>query len=490
MARRGQLLLAVGLGVGLLGCAVGPEYRRPPVPVPAEWSHAAQPGVTAAPAALGAWWRTLEDPILDALITRALGGNLDLRIAAARVREARATRGVIGADRFPTVETVGEYARVRNSEHVPPHPAAPEFNLFQAGFDASWELDVFGHVRRAVEAADADLHAAEEARRDVWVTVLAEVARTYVEVRAAQQRIDIADANIRTQADTVRLTEVRRTAGLASDLDVDRARAQLEATRAQPPVFEAARAQGIHRLGVLLGTPPETLLAELGPPTPIPAGHDVVPVGLPSDLLRRRADVRRAERELAAATARIGVATADLFPRFSLTGTLGLASDTAGQFFTPGSRFFSVGPQVLWPIFDAGRIRANIRVQTAREEAAVAGYTLTVLGALEEVETTLVRYGQEQVRRQRLAEAVAANRRALELATEVYTRGLADFLTVLEAQRALYTTEDDLAQSDQAVTVDLIALYKALGGGWEHVEPSATAAPGPTPPSTAARRTP
>jgi outer membrane protein, multidrug efflux system len=233
------------------------------------------------------------------------------------------------------------------------------------------------------------------------------------------------------------------------------------------PTLEAARDQAIHRVSILVGAPPAALLTELSDADRIPIGPPSVPVGLPSDLLRRRPDIRRAERELATATAFIGVATADLFPRFSLTGTLGVAAFDAADVFTSGSRFASIGPQVVWPLFAGGRIRANIRVQEARQEAALAGYEQTILGALEETENALVAYGNEQNRRGRLAEAVDASRLALQLSRELYVRGLADFLTVLDNQRSVYAAEDQLVQSDRTVAVSLIALYKALGGGWD-----------------------
>jgi outer membrane protein, multidrug efflux system len=293
-----------------------------------------------------------------------------------------------------------------------------------------------------------------------------------VEVRGALQRLRIAQQNIQTQQESVELTRVRFEAGLGTEVDVAQARTLLATTQAQVPGLEAARDAAAHRLGVLLGQTPGALVDELRRVDRIPAGPPAVPVGLPSELLRRRADVRRAERELAAATARIGVATADLFPRFALTGTLGVAATDAADVFTGASRFWSIGPQVIWPLFAGGRIRANIRVQEARQEVALAGYEQAVLVALEDTETALVRYGQEQARRQALERAVDASQLAVSLSRELYTRGLQDFLTVLDTQRALYATQDQLVQSEQAVAANLIALYKALGGGWEVAVPA------------------
>jgi len=309
----------------------------------------------------------------------------------------------------------------------------------------------------------------------VLVILLAEVARNLVEVRGAEQRLAIARQNIGIQLQSVELTRVRFEAGLGTEVDVAQARTLLATTEAQVPRLEATRDASIHRLGVLLGQAPGALLDELRTEHRIPTGPPSVPVGLPSELLRRRADVRRAERELAAATARIGVATADLFPRFALTGTLGVAATDAGDVFTAASRFWSLGPQVVWPVFAGGAIRANIRAQEARQEATLARYKQVVLAALEDTETALVRFGQEQAHREALARAADSSQLAVRLSEELYTRGLQDFLTVLDSQRALYSTEDQLVQSEQAVAANLIALYKALGGGWELTSPEGDA---------------
>jgi len=458
--------------VGTQGCAVGPDYRAPALRLPGAWGQRDQPGVTSTTPDLTAWWRRFGDPVLDTLIDRAVAKNLDLKIALANVREARALRGVAGADQFPTINASGAYSRVKDSENSRPLPPGfdPEHHLYLVGLDASWELDVWGRVRRSVEAADATLEATEDNRRDVLVIVLAEVARNLVGVRSAQQRILIAQNNIQTQQEVVDLTRARFDAGLATEVDVSQARALLATTQAQVPALRTERDQAIHRLAVLVGDAPANLLEELRQIDRIPAAPPSVPIGLPSELVRRRPDVRRVERELAAATAKIGVATADLFPRFSLTGTLGVSAIDAGKVFTGASRFSSIGPQMVWPIFAGGRIRANIRVQEAGQEAALARYDQTVLGALEETENALVAYGEEHTRQQRLGEAVDASQVALTLSRELYVRGLADFLTVLDNQRSLYTAQDQRVQSEQTLIVSLIAIYKALGGGWEAME--------------------
>src|SRR5215468_1133361 len=458
--------------VGTHGCAVGPDYRTPTLRLPGAWGQGDQPGVTSTTPDLTAWWRRFGDPVLDTLIDRAVAKNLDLKIALANVREARALRGVAGADQFPAINASGAYSRVKDSESTRTLPPGfdPEHHLFLVGLDASWELDIWGRVRRSVEAAEATLGAAEDNRRDVLVIVLAEVARNLIELRTAEQRLLIARDNIKTQQEVADLTRVRLQAGLATEVEVSQARALLATTQAQVPALQAARDQAIHRLAVLVGDTPANLLDELRQIDRIPAAPPSVPIGLPSELVRRRPDVRRAERELAAATARIGVATAELFPRFSLTGTLGVAATDAGKVFTGASRFSSIGPQVVWPLFAGGRIRANIRVQEAREEAALAHYEQTVLDAIEETENALVAYGEEHTRQQRLAEAVEASQDALTLSRELYLRGLVDFLTVLDNQRSLYVAQDQRVQSERTLVVSLIALYKALGGGWEPME--------------------
>jgi NodT family efflux transporter outer membrane factor (OMF) lipoprotein len=340
-------------------------------------------------------------------------------------------------------------------------------DLFQIGFDARWELDLFGGVRRAVEAAEADIDTALAEHQAVLVTLLGEVARNYLELRGAQAQLAITRDNLAAQQDTLDLSRIRFQAGLSSDLDVARAEAQVATTAAQIPTLERQTRQAIHRLGVLLGQGPGTLMAALSSTAPVPPPPPEVAVGLPAALLQRRSDIRRAERALAAATARIGVATADLYPRLALTGMLGLQSMQLSDLSQTASQFWAFGPSIRWPLFDAGRIRANIRVHDARQEQALIRYEQTVLTALEEVENALVAYRQEQVRQRSLAAAMAAHRRAVTLANELYTKGLSDFLTVLEAQRSLLAAESQLVQSNAALASHVVALYKALGGGWE-----------------------
>lgn len=529
--------LWITAAVILPACTVGPDYRPPETQMPSSWAEmppamtttaptTAPSRATSQPAAIADWWRSLRDPRLDALVAQAMKSNLDLRVAEARVREARALRGIIAADYWPQVNVAGSYAYKGNSENAMKYsgssgpglgkqaggaavssavramltpgqtPAgvagaaisgaastvvtnavtgsggggsffAHSQNLYVAGFDASWELDVFGRIRRDVEAADADVAATEDSRCNTIVTLLAEVALNYVQAREFQQRLAIARASITSQKDSLQLAQTRFKAGLTSELDVTQAKAQLATTQSQIPRLEASLRQTIHRIGVLIGREPSALLPEFQEHAPIPTVPPEVPIGLPSELLRRRPDIRRAERELAAATARIGAATADLFPRFSLTGSFGPQAAEIGHMLDWKSFAWSVGPSVRWPVFDGWRIRSNIKAQDARQEQALALYEKTVLIALMEVEDALVGYANEQVRHQSLAEAVESNRRSLDLSQELYGGGLIAFLNVLEAQRALYATEDQLAQSESSVVGSLIALYKALGGGWE-----------------------
>jgi len=474
--------LAVAISLLLLGgCAVRPKIQTPKASVPQQWSEPPAHGVAVESPAVREWWKTFQDSTLDALVERAVQANFDLLTAAARVTEARAARGLSASALLPSVGTSDGYTRVRGgiaqglnrAGIVSGSPAsrssllAPfETSIFQLGFDASWELDFFGGVRHGVDAATADVRAAEEGRRDVLVTVLAEIGRNYLEVRGIQKRLEIARSNIETQQQTLDLTRVRYQAGLATDLDVARAAAQLAATQAAIPSLEGSLARSIHRLGVLLGAEPGALRVELGKKAPLPSVPASIPIGLPSDLLLRRPDVRQAEAEIAAATARLGVARSELFPKFTLTGLAGRQATSLSGLTLGAGNFFSFGPGVRLPIFTGGRIRSNIAVQDARLQQAATQYQSAVLKSLEDVENALVAYSREQERRAKLQQAVAESRRAVELANELYLRGLGDFLSVLEAQQSRYALEDELAQSETNVVVNLVALYKALGGGW------------------------
>jgi len=336
------------------------------------------------------------------------------------------------------------------------------------GLDASWELDLFGGVRRNIEASEADIKAAVEDRRDVLVSLAGEVGANYANLRGFQQQIEIARRNLEAQKHTAEITRKRHEAGFVGGLDVANARAQVASTQSQIPVIESSAKAAIYSLSVLLGQQPTVLDRELALDKPIPTTPPEVPIGLPSDLIRRRPDIRRSEAQLHAATARIGVATADLFPRFSLTGSFGLQGKEVSALGSLSNRFWSVGPAASWPIFDAGRIRWNIEVQNALQEQALLTYEQTILTALKDVETALVAYAKEQEHRQYLTEEVKENRKAVDLSMKLYVSGRTDFLNVLTAQRSLYVAEDALVQSTRNLATNLIALYKALGGGWEN----------------------
>jgi outer membrane protein, multidrug efflux system len=464
------LLIAV---LFLSGCAVGPKYRRPPTAVEQHWSVDQSAGTSTQEPA-GQWWTSFSDPEFDKLVQQAVEANLDLKLTVARLAEARAARGVAKSRLFPAVEATTSATRDRQRVIAPPAGSQRsalvvpiELNNFEGGFDASWELDVFGGIRRGLQAANADAAAAVEARREVLVTVLGEVGRSYSELRGFQLRLDIAQKNIRTQQDTLDLTKSRAAAGLATELDVARAQAQLETTRSVVPTLESGIETSIHRLSVLLGREPGALRSELLPPAPVPMAPPQVPVGLPSELLERRPDIRQAEAQVAAATARVGEAKAEFFPRFVLLGSAGRQASQLHDLTLGLGNYFSAGPAISLPLFTGGRIRSQVRVQDARLQQAVTSYRSTILVALEETEDALVNYAHEQARHERLETAVKSNEEAVELSSELYKAGLTDFLSVLDAERELYANQDLVAQSYTTETVDLIALYKALGGGWQ-----------------------
>ncbi len=457
----------------LTGCAtVGPDYVPPKKSVSKDWHTQLKGGLTTGemdPQTLAAWWTTLNDSELSSLIDRAVLGNLDLKKALARVREARARRGMAKADLFPTLDATGSATWSRSSKDT---GTGKTSDLYAASFDAGWELDIFGGVRRSLEAAGADLQASQEDLRDVLVSLLAEVALNYVEVRTFQARLAVAETNLEAQTETYQLTLWRYEAGLSDELAVQQARYNLESTRSQIPTLRTGLEEAMNRIAVLLGEQPGKVHAELEKREPIPVTPLEVAVGVPADVLRRRPDVRRAERELAAQTARIGVATADLYPKFTLSGSIGLEALSLSNLSSAGSWTLSGGPKVTWAIFKAGAIRQNIEVQSALQEQYLIAYEAAVLSALEEVENALVAYAKEQQRRQSLSEATEAAQKAVELAQHKYQAGLTDFSNVLDAQRSLLSFQDQLAQSDGTVTSNLVRLYKAVGGGWTSLAPN------------------
>jgi NodT family efflux transporter outer membrane factor (OMF) lipoprotein len=465
-------IMIVGI-VGAAGCVVGPDYHSPRVDVPAAWISPTADGDTDRALTPESWWASFNDVELDSLIQRAARSNLDLRVAEARLRQARAVRAGSAADLAPEVGASGSALRQLQSHNQPFFGALPlppnfpfEYNVYQVGFDASWEIDLFGGKHRALEASNAEWQGAIEARNDAMVSLLAEVARNYVELRGSQQRLGIAQRDLKIQQEATELNRARYQGGVATELDVTREAALLAAQQAVIPPLETSMRAAMYALAVLIGQPPGELVAELSPLESVPPPPPRVPIGLPSDLLRRRPDVRRAERQLAAET-RIGVAKAEWFPKISLTGDAGIESVSLGNWFDPGSRFWSIGPSFQWNALDFGRVRAQVRAQTAVQEAALATYQKTVLVSLQEAENAIVGYAEEQNRHRALADEVANNRRSLDMADSLYAAGRVNFLDVLDVRRSLYQSDDLLAGSDQAVSLDLITLYKALGGGWE-----------------------
>jgi NodT family efflux transporter outer membrane factor (OMF) lipoprotein len=449
---------------------VGPDYAPPPDQAPAAWHAELAGGENAAaldPHILERWWDTLNDGLLSDLEQQAVRSNLDLKQALSRVREARARRGISGAALFPTLDLSAAATRSRSSESSGSGDTREAFN---AGFDAGWELDLFGGVRRSREAAEADLQAGMAGLYDVLVSLTAEVGLNYVETRTYQTRLTVARDNLSAQEETFNLIRDRYSVGLSNELELQQARYNLESTRSRIPDLRTGLEAALNRLAVLTAQHPGRLHEILSPPGPIPVIPATIAVGIPAETLRQRPDIRQAERELAAQTARIGVATADLYPKLRLSGSIGLDSTEAGELLKWSSRSWSYGPGISWNIFDAGALRNTIRVQEALQEQTLLAYETTVLSALEEVENALVAYAQEQVRRNHLLEAADAARMAERLSRDQYTAGLIDFSNVLEAQRALLSYQDQLAQSDGTLASDLIRLYKALGGGWVELQ--------------------
>ena len=457
---RYALLVTVAALLG--ACAVGPDYRAP--------ETAATPFVAAQTAPVeqepfeAAWWEQFQDPVLDSLIERALTDDLDLRIALARVEEARAVLGGARRDRWPGVS-----AEVARSESKGQQPGFTtdrvEVESYDAGLATLWELDLFGRVRRGVEAAGAEAGAALADLHDAQVLVAAEVARNYVELRGAQKRLRVARQNLGYQRETLDLTRVRLELGRGSELDVASAAARLSATEATIPPLVAAETIAANRLAVLLGERPGALAAEL-------AFQEVAPhlttlaVDSPAALLQRRPDIRAAERALAAATARIGVAKADLFPRLTLSGFIGFVAGDADELGESTSRAWSLSPVLSWAGFERGTY-ARVLVAEARAEAALAAYELTVLRALEETENAFTIYGTERQRLQAVLEQATASRRAAELARIQYREGALDFLRLLDAERTLLQAEDEVAAAEANLNAAVVLIYKALGGGWE-----------------------
>lgn len=471
MKRHLYIFVAICLLVELTlfnsGCKVGPEFKRPQTSLPDGWSSTAVATNTnvvisvSDSASLSKWWTNFNDPVLVNLIETGFKENLDLKIAIARIRQARATYGISQGGLFPSVGASASYDRLYQNR------PARDPDLFRAGVDTLWELDFFGRNRRGVESAMANIAAAVEYYRDVYVSLSAEIALNYVQLRTLQQQINIARDNLKAQLQTLSITKQRQSAGFANRLDVANAEAQAATTESQISVLESQVRQTIHTISVLLGKTPGELFSELSQPAPIPAPPGDVKINFPSELLRRRPDIRRAEALAHSATAKIGVAIADLFPKFTITGGFTFQESSLHNFFSDPVRSGSIGPGVSWDIFRGGAIKSNIKLQESLRDEAIINYNRTVLSALAEVENALVALSKEQEHSISLQRAVESNRQAVEIALKLYTEGQTDFLNVLNAQRSLLASEDALAQSKRNISTSLISLYKALGGDWE-----------------------
>jgi len=461
-------LSATAIGLILTGCApVGPDYTPIQPEAPERWGAEMAGGLSATqpdPDTLAHWWTIFNDRELSSLEERAVSGNLELQTAQSRIQEARALRGISQSRLFPDVGASAAASKIRSSESG---GTGKKINFYAAGFDAGWELDIFGGLRRSVEASQADLEASQANLDSVLISLMAEVALNYVDVRIYQAQLTTTRANIKTQEESYNLNLSRNQAGIIDELAVQESLRILESSRSLIPAIETRLAAAKNRLAVLLGRQPGEFAQELSEEKAIPALPVTVAIGIPAETLRRRPDIRSAERVLAAQTARVGVATADLYPKFHLLGSIGLESIDSGDFLDWGSRAWRIGPGASWTVFDGGAIRQNIKVQNARQEQALIQYQATVLKAQEEVENALVAYAKEQRRRDSLDRAATAAQRAELLARDKYQAGLVDFNNVLDAQRSLIILQDALNQSIGAATANLVRLYKSLGGGWE-----------------------
>jgi len=463
----------------MAGCAVGPDYVRPQTDTADAWSESTNSSLSTDSAEYGSWWTVFKDPALERLVQIASKENLPVQIAAARILEARAFLGISRGLRFPQQQQiVGTAARVRLSENAPNVAIADQaFSSYNVGFDAAWELDVWGRLGRGVEAADADYGRALAGYDDTLVTVTAETARAYILLRTFEARLMLAQENVAIQNETLRIAEVRFENGAVTELDVTQARALLHDTEALIPSLETGVRQTKHAISTLLGQPPSQLGELLGQKQSIPSVPAEIAIGVPIDLLRRRPDIRMAEFQAAAQSARIGIAKSDLYPRFSLFGSIGFATSSdggmlsndadAGDLFSSDSITYKVGPTFSWPIFNYGRLRNNIAVQDARFQQAALNYQNTVLEAAREVEDALAAYLRSQTRVGYLTDSVGDARRSVELALVQYRQGSTNYQRVLDTQRFLVRQEDQLAGTKGDVALNLIATYKALGGGWE-----------------------
>jgi len=455
----------------LSGCmTLGPDYSPPEMHTPEAWQKEIA-GVTTHSQSeveiLAKWWTTFNDPLLSDLMERAVAGNLNLKQALNNVRQARIQRGITDADRFPSVNSSGSAGRTYSKDMSGDFTGT---NSFRLGLDASWEADLFGRVKRSIESADANLEATEESYRDILVSLLSEVALNYIEVRSYQAQLLVAESNLKSQEETYNITKWRYQAGLTTELDVENASKNLEQTRSQIPSLKNSLEQAKNRIAVLLGSEPGALDSELDEYKPVPVPPNEIAPGIPADLLRRRPDLRKAERELAAQTAKIGVAEAERYPKISLSGDIGLSALALGDLFSSDSLSTGVNSGISWPVYDAGRIMKNIEIQYAAQEQKLIAYRAALLIALEDVENAMTSYTYDLARRESLLKASESAEQAAETSRAQYSSGLIDFQSVLEAESTLLTFQNNVVQSDVQIIKDLIGLYKALGGGWSSFE--------------------
>ncbi len=446
---------------------VGPNYDgAPELDLPQSWNHKLGEDFVAGDIDLTEWWKNLSDPILDELIKEASKDNLNIRMAISRVEEARGNFGIVDSLRFPQLDLEGSVKRSKTSESAS-YTSSITDTYSTLGLDLGWEIDVFGFVRRSVEAADAEIDASVEYYRDVMVVLYSEIAKSYVSARTYQARLQFANDNVKNQKETVGIVAARYEAELVSEIDVFQSKQNLAASEAAIPLLNASLDRTINRLAVLLGKKPGYLQDKLLQPKAIPQPPQKITLFLPAEILRQRPDIRQAERDLAAQTARIGITVAEMYPRFSLGGTIGIskASDNSGN-----TEYYSFGPSFTWEVFDAGRHEAEIKVQDERLEQARASYEKTVLTALEEVENALTAYNEEQYRIQKIKSSVDASKNVNEITRARYSAGLIDFQEVLDAQRVVFNQEDDLATSQGELIQHLIDIYWSMGGGWDETQ--------------------
>lgn len=473
MLHKFYCLLMVG---GLAGCTMGPDYHKVEPSVPDKWQsgQTLEAGLKpASPEALKNWWKHFGDGRLDALMDRALAGNLDIKIALARIDQARAERRGTRAELFPTVNATTSGQRQDN-----PFPGlAPgiRYNLFDVAFDAIWEVDVFGRQQRRLEAASADLDAAGEQYAQALVMLTADLARSYIDYRSIQNQLRITRSNLVSQQETLALTERLNAEGVGTRHDVVRARAQTEITQAQIPTLESNLVTTLRQLEVLVGGQPGTLDAELNNSDSVPVAPGIEMLSTPAETIRHRPDLRAAERQLAAATAMQGAAIAELFPKISISAFLGLRNTDVESLFKSAAFSYGTAANLVQPLLDFGRVQAGIDLAEAKQKEAFLAYQKAILEALQETETSLSRYLKEEIRRQQLSRSVADLRESVRLSQLRYHEGVISFLDVLDAQRVLYADEIDLARSEAATSTNLISVYKALGGG-AGIEPPQTSA--------------